>query len=114
MKKLIFIVAGLSSLVAIIAWLWTLQPQPKNVLPASDSNTSGNGSRENQSPYEPKNGSVVQTAKVKLKGKTVKENFVVVSSGPSYIARADASGSYTQDIELQKGLNLVKITSITS
>lgn len=114
MKKLILGILSLSTIVALIIWLWTLQPQGKNVLPATNENAQDLKSQDSQSPYEPKDGSVLKTAGIKLHGKTQAGNFSVVTQDKSSeIIKANSDGNYQADLQLQKGLNLVKITTIT-
>lgn len=114
MKKLILGIVSLSTLVAFIVWLWTLQPQPDKILPATDENQKQLSDQSQKNSFDPRGGSVLKTAKVKLSGKTEKGNFVAIYTDSfALVTKAAANSSFAQDIELQKGLNLVKVTSIS-
>jgi hypothetical protein len=62
----------------------------------------------------PKNESVINTANITVKGNTVGSSFVLISTvKDSYQTVADNSGSFSIDLSLDLGANLLKIKSIS-
>jgi len=61
----------------------------------------------------PENGTVLSTAKTSIKGDT-KPNSLVVISTPSqaFSGEANSNGIFSINIELDSGINLIKISSI--
>lgn len=99
---------------ALIAWLWTLQPQaPKSV--TSEKNPASNSqAKQDQSPFEPADGNILKSTRTKLKGKIAANNFAVVySSSFVEILKADSSGNFSLDLNLAKGLNLLTVSAVS-
>jgi len=64
--------------------------------------------------YTPKNESVISSANITLKGNTTANSFVLVATTQnSYQTIADSSGSFSVDLSLDLGANLLNIKSIS-
>ena len=63
----------------------------------------------------PENNSVVSTAKINIKGEA-KSNSLIIISTPSktFSDKSNSSGVFSISIELDSGVNLIKISSIDS
>jgi len=62
----------------------------------------------------PQNNAIVSNSKVNLKGSTIPNSLVVVISPvKTYSIKSNDSGNFDLDIDLESGVNLVKITSIS-
>jgi hypothetical protein len=63
----------------------------------------------------PENGTVLSTAKISIKG-DAKPNSLIIISTPSqtFSDKANSNGVFSINIELDSGVNLIKISSIDS
>ena len=65
--------------------------------------------------FEPQNESVVSSSKLTLKGQTDNSATVIITTiDNSYLITADSSGNFDTTINLNPGINHLKITSISS
>lgn len=60
------------------------------------------------------NNDIVATSKITLKGQTNSANIsiIITTLNKNYYTTTDADGTFSQDIDLEPGLNDLKITSI--
>lgn len=87
----------------------TLQKTPS---PASTNNTDSSQSLNISSPQ---NNDIVATSKINLKGQSSPQaNIIIVTLNKNYYLIADINGAFNQDIDLEPGLNNLKITSVDS
>ena len=113
MKKLVLSIVIISGFVALAAWLWTLQPTGKPDSVLSEKNQIIQ-TPEQTSNYDPADFSVLKTTAIILKGKAEPDQIVAISTGTSNtIIKADPNGNFQQGLTLQKGLNLVKVTTVS-
>lgn len=60
----------------------------------------------------PENESIVSNSKTKLRGSTSQDSMVIIKTPvKSYSVQADKTGQFELDIELETGVNFVKISS---
>ncbi|MEK7527892.1 MAG: hypothetical protein AAB574_02665 [Patescibacteria group bacterium] len=83
-------------------------------IPTPISSTANLTSTPTLSIETPKNESFVSTANITLKGNSPGNSFILVSTAKdSYQATADNSGSFSLDLSLSLGANILKIKSIS-
>lgn len=62
----------------------------------------------------PQNYAVVANSKINLKGSTVPDSLIVVVTPiKSYSLKSNSSGNFDLDIELETGVNIVKVSAVS-
>lgn len=82
--------------------------------PSSDQNPTDTISiNENLNIDSPKNESVFSTSKITIKGSSKPDSIIVIKTPIKiYNSTVDKSGTFSIDIELETGVNLIKVSSI--
>lgn len=113
MKKIVLVIVFVSGIVALVAWLWTLQPTTSSHKVLSEKSRTVS-TQQLSSDYEPPDFSVLKTTAIILKGKANPNQIVAISSnGSNTVLTADSQGNFKQSLTLIRGINLVKITKIS-
>ena len=62
----------------------------------------------------PENSAIVSNSKINLKGSTIPNSLIlIITPIKTYSVKSNSSGNFDLDIDLETGVNIIKITSIS-
>lgn len=111
LARFILIILFLAGLAWGIYWLWQRQPRLKN------EESKPEGSKQVQIQDEkikPADFSILTSQSVKIEGKTNPQSYVAIYSNAfGEVVKTDKEGKFEKSVNLEKGLNLVQLVSIS-
>lgn len=115
MKKLVTGIVALSLLVALIVWLWTLQPQPQQVLSdKSNPQSTSSANPEVKSGIDPADNSLLKSSSIKIRGRAGAYQYLAIySNNSSQVIKVKPQSNFETDFTLTKGLNLIRLEGIS-
>lgn len=114
MKKLVLGLISFSVLIALIVWLWTLQPQAKRPEESQKTESTGAATQSQTKPtIDPPDGAVLKSASIKIKGKSGSYSYLAIySNNQSTIIKVSPNSNFEVPYTLLKGLNLITLQGI--
>lgn len=114
MGKFLLGIGSLFLLIILIIWLWQRQPtEPMQIASAPETKTTASENSDNTK-LNPDNNLVLKSDLIAIKSKTSPNNyFVIASETTNLVNKSDTEGNINLQINLQKGLNLIKLTQIS-
>ncbi len=111
--KYLVILILVTSFILSLFWLWQRQPkskpQEKSETPTIEDKTATSG----QFKISPQDNTVLTSSKAKFEGKTVPNALTAIfSNNLQEIIKAEESGTFSKEVQLTDGLNLIQITVI--
>ncbi len=119
LKTLVIIIVLVIAVPAIIYWLWQRQPKGMTLTqelttPASQ-NQGATGSAVQSIKVAIEDGKVLQQKNLQLQGRVPPNSLVVIySAAANAIVKSDMAGSFTNNVDLVGGLNLISISVLGS
>lgn len=115
LKTLIIIIVLVIAIPATIYWLWQRQPKgmtlTQELLTPASQNQGATGSAVQAVKVTIEDGKVLQQKKLQLQGQVPPNSLVVIySAAANAIVKSDPAGSFTNNIDLVGGLNLISIS----
>ncbi len=115
LKTLITIIALVIAIPAIIYWLWQRQPKgmtlTQELLTPASQNQSATNSAVQAIKVAIEDGKVLQQKKLQLQGQVPPNSLVIIYSvAANAIVKSDQAGSFTNNVDLVSGLNLISIS----
>lgn len=93
-------------------WLWQRQPRlNKEISQAKKNDQVQSNTEEKNSTFDPKEGTVLEDAQIKLKGEVGANSYVAVYSNDyRQLTRSNDKGTFETGIELSDGLNIFEVS----
>ncbi len=114
--KIILAILIVIALVFFIYWLWQRQPKAPHKQEATFTQSQDKSGQDQIGPtisFSPKDSTIVSDNKIKFVGKVNPNEFVLLNSNSSQkITKANASGDFQIDAQIDPGINLINITTL--
>jgi hypothetical protein len=93
----------------------TIIVEPTLIPTSINQNLSTEEKKESITITSPENNALLSTSKVSITGTTTpKSNIIITTTTNTFIGKSDETGNFKIDINLETGLNIIKISSVDS
>lgn len=117
MSKIFLGIGSLALLIFLIVWLWQRQPSgpTQSVTPQKTESKTDQKQNVQAATAKPQDNLIVSSQNIKIKGKlNPNEHLIIASNTFNKIVKTGNTGDFEVEVALQKGLNLLDYTSVSS